>query len=341
MKKIKLGICTNNDEYGTRFHNYVMNHQKNKIECFIFSSVEKIQEFTAEKNEKLDVIVFSSLKNDDLIIIKNISGKKLYLYDEDEDIKEIKDMKIIDKFQEVSKIIDEIFKETEDEISIVQEDILLTDEPRIIGIYSLSDSQLQLSMAVTVANILKDTEEALLIDLQENSGLSECFSQENENIMGLEDVLIMAQNKKISRKRMYSCIGNTEYFDYIYPLKNSSYLSEIEKDVWDGLIKLIARKLSYSTIIVNLGSRFSGFFQLLSQCSEIYLVGKKSKLKEIREESFKGELEKNNQLETLKKISSIEIPRYKDYEISASDCINQWKWSEFGDDLRKKIVGAN
>ena len=77
----------------------------------------------------------------------------------------------MDKYQEVNKIVDEILKQIGEEIKNASGGV--KQKLQVLAVYSLAENEMQLPFAVTLSSILSENEKVLLLDLQENSGLSQ------------------------------------------------------------------------------------------------------------------------------------------------------------------------
>ena len=204
--------------------------------------------------------------------------------------------------------------------------------------YSLSESEFQLPFAVTLGSILNEKERVLVLDLQENSGLTQLTN--GQETSGLEDLMIMAETGKYSYSRVASCIGHMNGIDYIYPMINSESLCELNASTCINLIQLLCNELDYDVILINLGTRFMGFYEVLNKCQDIYLMQKKGGLYQWREMEFMSELSSRGYKKIIDRIIKIDIPVMTNPITSCERLIEHWRWNEFGDLIRNVIPGA-
>ena len=152
--------------------------------------------------------------------------------------------------------------------------------------------------------------------------------------MGLEDLLVMAENKSFSRSRLMACIGHKHGMDYIYPAENTECICEASGGSYLSMLTLIEQELSYDVVILNLGARFQGFFEVLNRCSAVYFMQRKGGLCQWREYEFREELKRKGYGELEQRLTRIEPP-----VIAATGTfdrlIEQWKWNELGDLIRR------
>ena len=331
MKRVRLGICMNDREYGDRFTNCLMMHYRDQLELHIFSQ----EDVPKEAWGSLDAILFADER-----VLEDVLGSTIpaiYLYEEDENVDKYveKGVYLVDKYQEVNKIVDEILKQIGEEIRGVGNTTSSRRSLQVLAVYSLAENELQLPFAVTLSSILSEKERVLLLDLQENSGLSQLL--EDVSSTGMQELLVMAESEKYSRSRMMDCIGHLDRTDVVYPIGNTECLCEVKNSTYQKLFQLLAQEMDYTTIVLNLGSRFVGFFELLGSCREIYLMKRRGGLGQWREKEFLAELKKRGEERLSENLREIQLPRVAAPMVSCERLIEQWKWNEFGDSIRRMM----
>jgi hypothetical protein len=95
--------------------------------------------------------------------------------------------------------------------------------------------------------------------------------------------------------------------------------------------------MDYGTIILNLGSRFVGFFELLGSCNEVYLMKSRGGLGQWREKEFLSELEMRGEEGLQNRLREIPIPLVATPMVSCERLVEQWKWNELGDSIRRMM----
>lgn len=339
MQKLKLAVCIGDVEYAKRFTNCLLSYYRNQFELHIFSNQEQLLE---DGKTQFDVLLLSNCLQSLEKIIEKRMEPVVYLLDDDE-LCETYDEKegricFVDKYQEVNKIVDEILKNVGDEIREVHMYGGMMPKSRIVGIYSLSENQYQIPFVVTMAAVLSEQQRVLILDMQENSGFSQFIQR--EEAPGIEDILVMVEGGTYAKNRLLSCIGHLEHVDYIYPAKNSECLCEANSELYLKLIQMLTKELDYEVIIINFGTRFVGFFEVLNRCQEIYFIQKKNGVTLWREDEFLEEIRRKGEDELLEKISRIELPPLSGPISSCERLVEQWKWNEFGDLIRRMTQKA-
>ena len=181
-------------------------------------------------------------------------------------------------------------------------------------------------------------EKVLLLDLQENSGISQLTGTDCR--MGLEELLVMAEKGRYATNRLISCIAHLENIDVAYPVYNTECLCEAQMKTYQKLFHTLAKEMGYETIVLNFGTRFVGFFETLDICQQVYLMKSRGGIGQWREKEFFEELDQRNLEQVRQKIQSVEIPLMTTPIISCERLVEQWKWNELGDRIRNLMPGV-
>lgn len=330
MKKVRLGIYIDDSEYGERLTGYFMNHYKEQLEVHMYTDIEQLKDLDNE----IDIMLSGEL---DTWTHRNVPLVQIV---DETPIEEAEEgIYFVEKYQEVNKIMEEILSHVGGEVRNLQTEGSIVGATKLIGVYSLADNQYQLPFAMTLASILGEGEKVLLIDFQENSGLSKTLMQSDEH--NLDELLVMAESGRYSTKRINSCIGHSQKLDYVYPIENTECLCEINTVICNNLLQMLSKELQYDTIILNIGTRFKGFFDMLEKCGELFLVQRRGGISQWREYEFTEELTNRGLNSVVEKIRIIEPPINVIPAATCEKLVEQWKWNEFGDAIRNMTKGVS
>ena len=194
----------------------------------------------------------------------------------------------------------------------------------------MSETGLQLPFAITLGLTLSEKEKVLLVDLQENSGISE-YCDEWE--MGLEEMIVMIGESGKTFAGVNQWIGHIDRMDFIYPAGNCESLCQIEASHYQKVLEVLQQELSYEVIIFNFGGRFQGFCQMLSSCGKIYFLESKSQKCSWRKREFLEELERKDLKKTNNQVISVELPQAIGDTLSCRRQVEEWQWGSFGDEI--------
>lgn len=333
MKRIRLGICLDDQEYEERLGKFLMNHYMEQLELFLFTDVKQL-ESSAKQLEVLLVSDNEKLLDECLHLDALKSVNMISLAEGNDHRNENNKIHFVDKYQDVNRIVDEIMKQVGTEVEEVMQTGTIIPQGGIYAIYSLAANEYQLPFAVTTGAVFAEKRQVLFLDLQENSGLSQLMEERAQ--MGLEELLVMASVGKFSRKRIQNCIGHIDKVEFVYPTPNSENICEMEKGIYRKLIHMLIQEMNYDIVVVNLGSRFSGFFEFLDKCDKIYLLTCKTGPGKWREEEFYQEMEHQGYPRMKEKVQTMEIPPADRSSVSCQGLIERWKWTEVGKKIREQ-----
>lgn len=350
MNKMELAICIGDEEYQKRFTNCFMNHYKEEFQLHIFTDIVQLDNI-ADK-----CFSFIVIGDYDIHWTQNLleaGNRVLFLYDNEQEIKASEseyfmeqpseavytddsfyqeNVLFVDKYQEVHKIVDILRSASEREEKVMRK--ARVQYARKIGVYALSGSEMQLPFSVTLSSVWKEQGSVLVVDLQENSGITQL--QDTIKVSGLEELLVLTETGKYTKGRIVSSIGHLTHCDYIYPAKNSECLCEADKQMYTKMLQILEQELKYNTIILNFGVRFQGFFELMNECDSLYLLHTHGNTGKWREKEFLEEMSQKGYETYMEKIIQVELPILAD-SFECERLVEQWRWNDFGDFLRKQM----
>lgn len=331
MKKTRLGIIAEDKAYGARFVRYVMNHYSTEIDLYEYTEVSMLPE-----EAELDALLYCGGHK----AVNDISVRPVFVLAdlEADDWQQEEEIYIVDKYQEVNKIIEDVLGRISEEVRQVRDAGEIVAETQIFGVYSLSENDYQLPFTAMLGNIVSENKKTIVIDVQENSGLKKTLNMRKQK--GLEELIVMIENERFSRNLFSECIVHEGRLDYIYPVANTESLCEISSASYIKMIQFISQEMGYECLVINFGSRFQGFYEVLNICSQIFLIQKQGGLGQWREYEFIEDINERGYKRMLEKVVKIEPPIVTMPVDSCNKIVEQWKWTEFGDMIRGLSVGA-
>ena len=229
------------------------------------------------------------------------------------------------------------FYATDDELI---EDIGKAYQDVIKQFYSAGCRNLQLddcTWGAIVGDAAKQRYQSLGVDIEEVK--ARMLEQSVEH--NLDELLVMAESGRYSTNRINSCIGRKHKLDYVYPIENTECLCEINTVICNNLLQMLGKEMHYDCIVLNMGTRFKGFFDILDRCSDIYLVQKKGGISQWREYEFTEELIERGLSNVVERIKLIEPPVITTPVSTCDKLVELWKWNEFGDVIRNMTRGIS
>lgn len=327
MEKTKLTICIEDEEYKQRFVKCMMKHYKDLFEIHV---INQMSELKTEADEKYGAVIIEDneyegkdLKNQVILVLeeecrKQRIGEKIYY---------------TEKYQEVYKIIEELQKAINENISVENKRIKKEKIQRI-GVFSLTREKFQIPFTTLIAEILGENNHVLVVDLQAFSGL--VTEIEAESFLGMEDLISVAATENYTAHRLLASIGHEQKWDYIYPVKNTSCLTEVGLEIYQKMLDILEKEQPYTYEIINFGALFPGMMELMESCQQIHILTEKKGEPNYREHSFLEEMHRRGKEEFLQKIIWTEIFTETMRTGSWKQISKQWLWGSIGDLLREK-----
>ena len=348
MGENRIGICIADEEYRERLTAFLMRRYAGKLTLMICRSMAA--EDLRQSAARTAIWLVEGISLSDFYEKLGQKVRVIFLFEEERDIreeglwveeanargkKEETEVSYMEKYQDANTIVDEIMKLIGNEVTICRNTGKLPEKTRRLGVYGLGAVDSQLPFAVTLASLLSEKHKVLLLDLQENSGLGQLSECKGEN--GLEELWVMTSSGRYSRSRLVSAIGHMGQLDFIYPAANSETICEIGEDTMETLLGLIERELDYEAVVINLGARFPGFFGTLKKCQAVFLLQGQIMTGSWREKEFFREMKERGMEDPEALFVRMEIP-ISSRPVSCERLIEQWKWNELGDGIRRYLA---
>lgn len=316
-------------EYQRRFTNCLINHYRNQYEMHMYTDVEELK----ASNPK----TYSSLIMDEYTMegMTNFveEGLKLLCLTEEEVVEKYAGEHIIytQKYQEVYKITEILQQLTAGDIGKKDNITGL----RLTGVYSFTKEVFQIPVAALLAELYGESQRVLLIDLQPFSGFTD--SEIMESHMGLEDILSSTKGGNYSKRRLLACIGHASNWDYVYPVRNTECLAEGSCKDYKNILEIMEQELSYERVIINFGTAFPEWMNLLSECEDIYLLKGKEMSKSGRERVFCDEVKEKGKDTLFQNIKYLEVAGSFPSDESWQSLLEKFRYGFLGESLRQTI----
>lgn len=163
----------------------------------------------------------------------------------------------------------------------------------LIGIYSPVSYEGQMFFGMTLAQILSEQKKVLYVNLMEHSGFyqltkTEVFEDVGDLFYG------MMQQEHDFGTSLHRVRQSYRDFDYIPPAANPEHLSEISKPLFEEFLMSLRNCSGYDVVIIDFGTVFLGFAEMLPVFSTVYCLGKEGVVNRYRMEEFMDYLEKES-----------------------------------------------
>ena len=163
-------------------------------------------------------------------------------------------------------------------------------------------------MAKSLASAFGRKKKTLLLDLQSFSAREEQLGE--EELWDLADMIyFLRQGKKTFLYKLSSIVRNEGSYDFILPMKIPADLRSVTIAEWSELLEKLAVDSDYNVVVIDFGQDVSGIFQLLSQCTKIYMPIISDAESKRKLDNFEWILKNENFKKVMDCIQKIYLPK--------------------------------
>lgn len=346
MRKILVAVCDMEQAYGEKLGEWLSLEKEEELESCYFSSPDCFREF--QKTHKADVVLLGKGFQEEFSEMGRKVQKKagqspveevleeektlwLCLQDSREGYSETS-LPVVEKYQPASGILREIFYYYQEYRT--RDSLETQKRGEVTGIYSPSHSTWQTPFALTLSCILSREEHVLYVNLKECAGFGGWFQERYQR--DLMDVMYLClTNEGNTFDCIRSAVYSLEGFDYIPPMEDGACLSEISKLDYLRFARLLAEKSGYDRVILDFGMMVPGFFEILEECSSIYILAKPDEQQENVLQHFQEMMNRQNRKDLEGRISYLSLPYMEAGNCQGEERLQHWVWGELGDYTRK------
>ena len=280
MIQLKIAFLDEEEAYLERLKGYLICKKEIFFRICTFTCAESFLEY--REREEFDAVVMTAVfweKVKDFIG----SAKKVLLCEEAKEAPE-RDCFHVKKYQSAEKLLCQISAMLWQE-EAEEKRYFPGNSTELIGIYSPVHHENQMIFAMTMAQILGETQKVLYINLMEHSGFYALTKSEPGEDIG--DLLYgMMQEGHDFTAGLHRIRQSCRNFDYIPPAVNPEHLAEISKPLYEKLLIALKNCSGYDVVLVDFGSVFLGFAEMMPVFASIYCIGKEGRVNRYRLEEF-------------------------------------------------------
>lgn len=259
-----LVICDPEKEFAKKMALYIKDKKGLPFQIHICSEIRQVMEFQKEQTIALFLVSDEIPKEDYETVAANV---KILL----ETAKGSKENgEGVFKYQRAEQLyqkIVQIYLEAEKEKKEIQP--FTGGGGELIAFYSPTHPISQTMLAVNMGKQLAKKQNVLYLNLETYAGIEELFPQEERNLaMLLYYVKQEVENLHLLLPTIVKQMGD---LDYIPPFLLPNEMMEITKEEWKQLFSWLRRTSIYEVIVLDIGEWIPGLYDILMECSTIYL----------------------------------------------------------------------
>ena len=245
-----FAVCDLDVDYAYHFMEYLSKKKNIPFEVRVFTSAVSFQEYVKIRQAKIGQI---------LILSDGVSARRYEEYPS------------IYKYQSSNQVIREALEHYgESGAGTVQSLKLEKKKMEVIGVYSPVGRTMKTTFALTLGQILAKKRACLYLNLEAYSGFEYLMERKFEQTLGdLLYYLRLGSDQLVTK--MGSMVQSINNLDYLPPVLSMEDIQSTTAEEWIRLLQQIIDYSNYDVIILDLGDSVSQLYQLLEQCTRIYM----------------------------------------------------------------------
>lgn len=280
MVQLKIAFLDEEELYLEQINGYLVRRNEMFFKVWTFSDAETFLKEAAGKTV-FDAVVMTAPFWEK--VNGYASGAKKILLCEGVREKSFADCPYVAKYQSAEMLFGQI------SAMLWQEDAKEEELPErtseMIGIYSPMHHENQMLFSMTMAQILGENQKVLYVNLMEHSGFYQLMHMEVTEDIG-DLIYGMMQKDHDFAAGLHRIRQTRKNFDFIPPAVNPEHLSEISKPLFEQLLIMLKNRSGYDTVIIDFGTVFLGFAEILPVFGSFYCLGKEGMVNRYRTEEF-------------------------------------------------------
>ena len=316
MKSTGLWIADPDDAYGKAFMEYVNLKESHLFQVRICTDREAL--IRALAGEEMEILLIAAEWYESCQAL--IHQKCTVILSEGSLVKEAEGCHAVYKYQSVENILRELmyyYSEQNTEGMYIEES---RKDNRVIGIFSPVSESNRTVFALTLGQILAESQNVLYLNMEECSGMGEYMGESHWNISDLI-YFLRQQNNAQFLYRLNSMVQKLDHLDYIPPCESYTDFHQIETEEWLELIRLIRARSSYDSVILDLGMAMGHETELLRQCDGIYVPVRQDMISRAKLAQWENAVQILGGLDIVEKFQKLEIPENSEIPESRDDLL--------------------
>lgn len=298
-----LVICDSEENYAQALAMYFTQKKEFMMQVQVLSNPDCIKTMKGDVNADLLLVSEEYEK----VIPEQIAVKKICILSSVTEKQEARKYPVIYKYQSGENILAQIACECEEWLG-AGELVCHTSKKtakKIIGVFSPVHRAGKTSYALRLGEKLAESENVLYINLELFGGVEGHFKESRQTI---SDVICYARQEQGNLGMfLTTVIGHKGNLDYIAPASVSEDVKEMKGSEWVILIQRILKESIYETVILDIDEGVPELYQLLENCTKIYMPVLGNKYAKAKVRQFEKELVFLEKEHLIKKIIKKEV----------------------------------
>lgn len=306
MKKSIFAVCDLEASYACNLTDYMNERKNTPFKVQAFTNLESLGTFAKENHIELLLISTGAMCD----AVKDMDVERIIILSDGEIVESPDENPCVYKYQPSDSLVAEVmnfYAKTKPNLSPV---LLGSSRVKIIGVYSPLNRVGKTMFALTLGEILGETEKVLYLNLEDYNGFEEIFSTTYRS--DLSDLIYFARQKE--GNLIYKLNGMIRTFrnlDYIPPAFSPGDLRDVGCEEWLAFLGEISACGEYDVLILDLGTQIEELFQILQACTELYMPVLEDDISRAKLLQFEKNLSALECSGVLEKIRRLHLPDWR------------------------------
>ncbi len=332
MKKNIFAVCDLDASYACSLMDYLNGKRTTPFEVQAFTNVESLQAFARENSIEVLLISTRAMCNE----IRDLPIKRVIMLSEGETMPDLDDYPHVYKYQSSDQLLSEVleyYAEAHPQPYIFGN---TTKKTHIYGVYSPIGRARKTSFALTLGEILSESDQVLYLNFEEFSGFEELFDTKYRT--DISDLIYFSRQKEGGFiYRLNSTVQTFHELHYIPPALSPADIRDVSGKEWLDFLNEIGTCGEYDILILDLSEQVDEFFQILRVCDRIYMPVLEDAISQAKLSQYEKLLQMLDMQDITEKTRKLKPP-VQPLLRENGDIIQQLVWGEMGNFVRKMLI---
>lgn len=299
-----LAICDGEKRYAMKLMEAFGVKKNLGFQMRAFSDTEELEQFAKRKKIEILLIADKSLSEN----LCDFDIGKIILLSDGEICEQYSQYDSIYKYQSAEQILKEVLGYYAEYANPVSGQYSGKKEFEVHGVFSPVGRCGKTALAKALADNFGKSKKTLLLDLQSFGAHPEQLGE--ETLWDLTDIIyFLREGKKSFLYKLGSIVKSKNHYDYVLPMKTPADLRSVTLAEWTQLLEKLAEDSDYQIIVVDFGYDICGLYQLLSQCTKVYIPTLSDPESTRKMDNFEWILNNENFMKVLEDAQKIDLPK--------------------------------
>lgn len=332
--KSVLAVCDLEAAYACNFVEYIQRKNNIPFEVQAFTGISHLKEFASR--EKIEILLISDkamceeIKSFDIgqivILSEGVHHPVLDCYPS------------VYKYQSSDAVIREVMNCYGVQTALAFP-AAIHKKRELIGVYSPVGRTAKTSFALTLGQVLAKERSVLYMNLEEYAGFEQLLNCTYERNLG-DLIYFMRQDHCNLPLKISGMVQSVNNLDYLPPVMSPMDIQNTTFEEWMKLLDEIEEKMSYDTIILDMGDGVNDLYHMLNRCETIYMPIRTDVMSAAKIRQFEQLLQLWDFNGLLERIKKIKLP-YHRTEKRGREYLDELLWSQLGDYVRHLLRKEN